>query len=83
MTSLRTHILRALVAALILMVSVQIAAPTEVEAETGTPISTGSYVYDQAPNGGASPDRANTGLVALSEGALTDGTIESVGKWFV
>ncbi|TDO35129.1 hypothetical protein EV643_12415 [Kribbella sp. VKM Ac-2527] len=81
MTSLRTHILRALVAALILMVSVQIAAPTEVEAETGTPIGTGSYVYDQAPNGGASPDRANTGLVALSEGALTDGSTGTGAQW--
>lgn len=81
MTSVRTHILRALVAALMVMVSVQIAAPTEVRAETGTPISTGSYLYDQAPNGGASPDRANTGLVALPEGALTDGSTATGAQW--
>jgi hypothetical protein len=35
MTSARTHTLRALVAALMLMPSVQIAAPAEVRAETG------------------------------------------------
>jgi hypothetical protein len=48
MTSARTHTLRALIAALMLMLSVQIAAPAEVRAGTGTPISTGSYIYDQA-----------------------------------
>jgi hypothetical protein len=81
MTSAQTHLLRALVAALILVLSVQIAAPAEVRAETGTPISTGSYIYDQTPNGGASPDRANTGLIALSEGALTDGSTSTGAQW--
>lgn len=81
MTSARTHLLRALVAALMVILSVQIAAPAEVRAETGTPIRTGSYIYDQAPNAGASPDRGSTGLIALSEGALTDSSTATGAQW--
>lgn len=81
MAPARIHLLRVLVAALIVGLSVPIGAPAEVRAETGTLISTGSYIYDQAPNGGASPDRANTGLIPLSEGALTDGSATTGAQW--
>lgn len=81
MTSVRTQALRVLVAALMLMLGVQVTTSAEVGATTATPVSTGSYIYDQAPNGGASPDRANTGLVALSEGALTDGSTATGAQW--
>ncbi|BBI31951.1 S-layer homology domain-containing protein [Cohnella abietis] len=44
-------------------------------------IIAGNYVYDNPPNGGNDPDKGASGLIAFSEGALTDGDSSTFASW--
>lgn len=73
--------IRVLSALLVTALAVGLVSAAPARAETGAPITTGSVIYDQAPNGGSAPDRGQTGLVPLSDSALTDGVASTGAQW--